>query len=164
MKIYMAGIGDIFSKFSEGVHISLFTIQLPQKQQDKISKKKKLYENYRKIEAVEIKSLRMYVNAKKEKVYTENIYTDKSYGYGIEMKLVNNTRNSKQIDVGCCVYDSDGIIRYKKNSLIEIKPKCTLLHRFYVNSEEAKKLEKDRYKLQIWMNNQKIGKKYFNIL
>lgn len=163
----MAGLGNNLLKILGGdTNLSLITVQLggSQGSTGKGNKHNDDYFPNSKKEEIKVEKVRMYTEKGKEKIYTENIYVKSINGFGIEIQIANHTRYTKSVRCGCCVYDPDGCTKFKKNANVEVKAKHTLQHRFFVRKEEAIKLERGRYKVQVWMGSEKIGKISFNVM
>lgn len=163
----MAGLGENLLKILGGdTNFSLVTIQLNKSEEDAKKGHRQIEEQFpkRKRQEIEVGKIRMYVRKGKEKIYTENIHVKNVNGFGVEMEIANNTRYFKSIKCGCCIYDSYGSTKFKKNTSIELGAKDMMQHRFFVSKEEAIRLKYGKYKVQIWMGSKKVGRVFFDVL
>lgn len=112
---------------------------------------------------VELRSIRLYSTGAKGKVYTNKFYKSINHNFGIEVVLENQTSQLQQVQLGHCIYDSNGKTILKGNFRPKIKPHCVFTQDIYVDANTFAKMKNGTYKSQFWLNNTKVQKVYFTV-
>lgn len=112
---------------------------------------------------LELCSIKLYSTGVR-KIFTNHFYRGLNHNFGVEIKIKNNTSIIQNVRIGGCIYDSDGktVIEWK-GKLKKINPNSSNTHDFYVREDSFSKMRDGRYKIQFWVNDQKVQKEYFTI-
>lgn len=111
---------------------------------------------------LELCSIRLYSTGLK-KVYTNHFYKSMNHNFGVEIVMRNHTSKTQTIMIGGCVYDSNDktVIRWNDRKVME--PHSRMTSNFYVVQKTFSSMEAGKYKIQFWINNQKVQKEYFTV-
>lgn len=115
---------------------------------------------------LELESIRLYGTGPNGKVYTDHFYRMLNHNFGIEIRIRNNTMQSQKMRLTCCIYpvgsDSDKTL-YKWNKVVDIREKSTSSIDFYVTATSFSRIPIGKFKVQFWINNQKVKKTFFTV-
>lgn len=112
---------------------------------------------------VDLRNIRLYSTGAKGKVYTNKFYKSINHNFGIEVVLENRTSQIQQVQLGHCIYDSNGKTILKGNFRPKIKPHCVFTQYIYVNAGTFAKMKNGTYKSQFWLNDTKVQKVHFTV-
>lgn len=112
---------------------------------------------------VDLRSIRLYSTGAKGKVYTNKFYKSINHNFGIEVVLENRTSQYQQVQLGHCIYDSNGKTVLKGNFRPKIKPHCICTQDIYVDANTFAKMKTGTYKSQFWLNDTKVQKVHFTV-
>lgn len=113
---------------------------------------------------IKLQSIRLYSTGAKGKVYTTKFYKSINHNFGIEIVLKNNSNRTIKVQLGHCIYDSQGNIIFKGNFYPAVNPNSTFKQDIYVEAEAFEKMKVGKYKSQFWLNNTRVQKVYFSVI
>ena len=112
--------------------------------------------------ALELCSIKLYSTGLK-KVFTNHFYKSMNHNFGVEIVIRNNTPKTQNIIIGGCVYDSEGQTVIRWNTRKVMSANSRMRSDFYVNEDRFSTMKEGKYKIQFWINNQKVQKEFFTV-
>ncbi len=112
---------------------------------------------------LELCSIKMYSTGVK-KIFTNHFYRGLNHNFGVEIKIKNNTNTTQNLQIGGCIYNSNGdtIIEWKRK-LKQVAANAYWKSDYYVYEDCFSKMKDGKYKVQFWINDQRVQKEYFTI-